>query len=217
MSKTYFKSKNNILSNASAIYNNVFILYFILILSLSNLFYLVTSANYMFASIFILVGFITSFFSKNMIVILFIALTVTNLLQFGKKTSLSEGFDSNKDDATAAAAAAATGSDATAATGSNATAAATGSDAAASATGSKTDILNKIKTTLNTITSKVDNATTSDKSDKDKENMDTLVEGYQQLLSLQNEISKNMDNINIPLTKAENILDKMAKQLNITI
>ena len=58
MSKTYFKSKNNILSNASAIYNNVFILYFILILSLSNLFYLVTSANYMFASIFILVGFI---------------------------------------------------------------------------------------------------------------------------------------------------------------
>ena len=215
MSKSNFKGKNNMLSNASTIFNNVFILYFILILSLSNLFYLVTSANYMFASIFILVGFITSFFSKNMIVILFIALTVTNLLQFGKKTSLSEGFDSNKDDATAAAAAA-TGSDATAATGSNATAA-TGSDAAASATGSKTDILNKIKTTLNTITSKVDNATTSDKSDKDKENMDTLVEGYQQLLSLQNEISKNMDNINIPLTKAENILDKMAKQLNITI
>ena len=215
MSKSNFKGKNNMLSNASTIFNNVFILYFILILSLFNLFYLVTSANYMFASIFILIGFITSFFSKNMIVILCIALTVTNVLQFGRKSSFAEGFDSTDSAATGSAVtgSAANGS-ATGATG------ATGATDTTSATGtadSKTDILNKIKTTLNTITSKVDDAPTTDNPANDKENMDTLVEGYQQLLSLQNEISKNMDNINIPLTKAENILDKMAKQLNITI
>ena len=84
---------NSILSNMNIVLNNVFVLYFILIIALSNLFYLVSSANYLFASIFIITGFLTSFFSKNMIVILCIALTITNILQFGKNaTHMSEGF-----------------------------------------------------------------------------------------------------------------------------
>ena len=90
---------NSMLSNMSVVLNSVFVLYFILILALSNLFYLVSSANYMFASIFIITGFLTSFFSKNMIVILCIALTVTNLLQFGKNASrMSEGFEGDEED-----------------------------------------------------------------------------------------------------------------------
>ena len=85
MAKKFYGNSN--FSNMSVVLNNVFLLYFILILALSNLFYLVSSSNYMFASIFIITGFLTSFFSKNMIVILCIALTITNVLQFGKNAS----------------------------------------------------------------------------------------------------------------------------------
>lgn len=85
-------TKNPILMNADAVLHNVFVLYFILFLSLANLFYLVNSHDYAFAGAFILIGFITSFFSKNMIVILCIAIVSTNVLQFGKQASL-EGVD----------------------------------------------------------------------------------------------------------------------------
>jgi hypothetical protein len=85
-------TKNPILMNADAILHNVFVLYFILFISLANLFYLVNSHDYAFAGAFVLIGFITSFFSKNMIVILCIALVSTNVLQFGKHASL-EGVD----------------------------------------------------------------------------------------------------------------------------
>jgi ABC-type siderophore export system fused ATPase/permease subunit len=44
-----------------------------------------------------LVGFIASFFSKNMIVILFIALTVSSLLKYGIKSNTHEGME-NKDE-----------------------------------------------------------------------------------------------------------------------
>jgi len=91
MAKTFSKRQNEILSNMNLVLHNVFVLYFILLLSLANMFYLVTAKNYMFAAIFILTGFITSFFSKNMMVILCIALTVTNVLQFGKRAALEEG------------------------------------------------------------------------------------------------------------------------------
>lgn len=95
MAKTFSRRQNEIVSNMNVVLHNVFVLYFILILSLANLFYLVTAKNYMFAAIFILTGFITSFFSKNMMVILCIALTVTNILQFGKSAAL-EGFDATE-------------------------------------------------------------------------------------------------------------------------
>jgi hypothetical protein len=78
--------------NTDAVLHNVFVLYFILLLSLANLFYLVNSNDYAFAGAFILIGFITSFFSKNMVVILCIALVSTNVLQFGKQAGL-EGVD----------------------------------------------------------------------------------------------------------------------------
>lgn len=86
-----------VLSNMNVVLHNVFVLYFILVLSLANMFYLVSSSNYMFAAIFILVGFLTSFFSKNMMVILCIALVVSNVLMYGKKAAL-EGFEEEEHD-----------------------------------------------------------------------------------------------------------------------
>lgn len=82
--------KNNI------ILHNVYVLYFIFFLSLANLYYLAISNDFLSVTIFILVGFLTSFFSKNMLIILFIALTLTNILKYG--TSIrNEGFEDKKD------------------------------------------------------------------------------------------------------------------------
>ena len=74
------------------------ILYFFFFLSLGNLYSFTSNGDYLFATIFILVGFLTSFFSKNMIVILCIALTITNVLKYGKGMRLEEGMKSDKDD-----------------------------------------------------------------------------------------------------------------------
>lgn len=74
-------SKNN------AILHNRFVLYFIFFISLGNLFYLTMESDVFSILTFVLIGFITSFFSKNMIVILVIALSMTNVLKFGTDLS----------------------------------------------------------------------------------------------------------------------------------
>jgi hypothetical protein len=66
--------------------------------ALANLLYLAVGGNMAFAAVFLLVGFLTSFFSKNMTVILVIAIVATNVLQFGSSIRTSEGFAEGKDD-----------------------------------------------------------------------------------------------------------------------
>lgn len=83
-------------SRDNAIIHNKFILYFILLISLGNLFYLSVEQDFMSITVFVLVGFLTSFFSKNMLVILFIALTITNILKYGSNV-VQEGA-TNKDE-----------------------------------------------------------------------------------------------------------------------
>jgi hypothetical protein len=46
----------------------------------------------------LIVGFLTTFFNKNMVVVLFLALVITNILKYGKGSRISEGFD-GKDNA----------------------------------------------------------------------------------------------------------------------
>lgn len=72
--------------------NHPFVLYFVLMVALANLLYLSVEGNMAFAAVFLLVGFLTSFFSKNMTVILVIAIVATNVLQFGSGVRASEGF-----------------------------------------------------------------------------------------------------------------------------
>lgn len=74
------------------------VLYFILILALCDLFYFAMEKDYLFCGIFILIGFLTSFFSKNMMVILVIAIALTNILRFGKSASVNEGMEDNQDE-----------------------------------------------------------------------------------------------------------------------
>jgi outer membrane biosynthesis protein TonB len=44
-----------------------------------------------------LIGFLTSFFSKNMIVIMFVALTVSSLLQYGIRANTHEGLENKEE------------------------------------------------------------------------------------------------------------------------
>jgi len=78
--------------------NHPFVLYFVLMVALANLLYLSVGGNMAFAAVFLLVGFLTSFFSKNMTVILVIAIVATNVLQFGSGIRVSEGLENKKDD-----------------------------------------------------------------------------------------------------------------------
>lgn len=86
LSNRLLASKNN------ALIHNKFVLYLIFIISLGNIFYLTMAGDVLTISLFVLIGFITSFFSKNMVVILVIALTVSFILKNG--TDLNhENFD----------------------------------------------------------------------------------------------------------------------------
>jgi hypothetical protein len=79
-------------SNNNAIIHNKFVLYFVLIISLLDLFYLSVERDMVTVVIFILVGLLTSFFSKNMLVILVISLTISSILKYGTRIS-KEGFE----------------------------------------------------------------------------------------------------------------------------
>jgi hypothetical protein len=75
------KIKNNV------ILHNRYILYFIFFIALGDLLILLQTNDYYSASIFVLIGFLTSFFSKNMIVILFISIAFTNIIKYGAKST----------------------------------------------------------------------------------------------------------------------------------
>jgi hypothetical protein len=78
--------------NNNAIIHNKFVLYLVLIISLFNLFYLSVERDMVTIVIFILVGLLTSFFSKNMLVIMVIALTISSILKYGTRIR-REGFE----------------------------------------------------------------------------------------------------------------------------
>ena len=94
-----FKKIKNIFiaTNNNAIIHNKIILYIIFFISLGDLFILLTENDIFSISVFILVGVLTTYFSKNMLIVLFISLVVTNLLKYGSSIT-TEGFDGNNED-----------------------------------------------------------------------------------------------------------------------
>ena len=65
------------------ILQNQLVLYFFFFLIIADLFYLANMRDFTTVSIIILTGFLTSFFSKNMIVIMCIGLSTGNVLKYG--------------------------------------------------------------------------------------------------------------------------------------
>jgi len=77
---------------ANIFLNNVYVLYVVFLIAVGNLFYLLLENNILFVTIFLIIGFLTSFFNKNMIVILTTTLVFTNILKYGIGVRHTEGF-----------------------------------------------------------------------------------------------------------------------------
>ena len=71
------------LGNMNAILHNRTFLYIVFAFSLLNLYVFTVNREFIFITFFILFGFLTSFFSKNMVVILCVSMAVYSVLKFG--------------------------------------------------------------------------------------------------------------------------------------
>jgi flagellar biosynthesis component FlhA len=83
------------LGNMNAILHNRTFLYIVFAFSLLNLYVFTVNSEFVFITFFILFGFLTSFFSKNMVVILLLSAVLTNTIKYG--SNLYEGLE-NEDD-----------------------------------------------------------------------------------------------------------------------
>jgi len=86
------KNAPNVSKKANELLHNRFILYFVFIIAVANLFHFVFSHDLMSVCVFIVAGLLTSFFSKNMVVIMVISIVVTHVVRFGNGGH--EGFES---------------------------------------------------------------------------------------------------------------------------
>jgi hypothetical protein len=85
------------LKDTGKILHNRFVLYFVLFLALADLLFLAMGREFVSVSIFILSGFVTSFFSKNMMVVMCVAMVVTNILKYGTDIRIQEGLKEGAD------------------------------------------------------------------------------------------------------------------------
>ena len=74
------------LKSINSLLTNKYVLYATLFFSITNVLGYITLQEFDSLILFILVGFLTSYFSKNMIIILLAAMTTTNVLFTAKKT-----------------------------------------------------------------------------------------------------------------------------------
>ena len=75
---------------------NKWILYLVLFSAIFDLFYFYQKGDMYALTIFFIIGFLVSFFSKNMVVILILAIALTHLIRYGK--NLSEGFEDDDEE-----------------------------------------------------------------------------------------------------------------------
>jgi len=98
--KLYNKAAQNysakLAGNKSLLYNK-YVLYVSFVVCLLNLLIWMFSGEFIHVAIFLLVGYLTSYFSKNMIVILVISLVVSNVIKSGSNIVL-EGMETKKKD-----------------------------------------------------------------------------------------------------------------------
>lgn len=88
------KNYSNKMSGTGFLYNK-YLLYVTFAVCLINLLIWLLSSEFLHVAIFILVGYLTSFFSKNMIVVLVLSLVVSNVIKSGSNIVL-EGMEDDK-------------------------------------------------------------------------------------------------------------------------
>ena len=80
------------------LFNNIYFLYFVAFLAVFNVFAYIIMNNFNAIIFFILVGYITYLFSKNMAIVLLVALLLTNLFMSSKSNRMGrEGFQEGVD------------------------------------------------------------------------------------------------------------------------
>jgi cell division protein FtsB len=95
--KNHFNSIVSKKTSNSILHNRV-LLYALLILALLDLFYLANGKDFISVTIFLLVGLLTSFFCKNMIVILFVAICITHILKYPRSLEGAENMNEDEED-----------------------------------------------------------------------------------------------------------------------
>ena len=90
---------NQLAEQFKSLMYNRWVLYFLFVLSFGNIVYLGSSNDFGNIFIFALIGFLTTFFSKNMVVILCIALVFSSLIHYGTGMKY-EGFELTRSDKT---------------------------------------------------------------------------------------------------------------------
>ncbi len=83
-------------SASGKILYNKWVLYFIFIVGIYDIIHFYQRGNITAVVIFFIVGFLTSFFSKNMIVVIVSAIAVSHIVAYGNK--MTEGLENEKDD-----------------------------------------------------------------------------------------------------------------------
>lgn len=97
MLEKIFNSVARLVPSASGkILYNKWVLYFIFIVGIYDVVHFYQRGNIMAVAIFVIVGFLTSFFSKNMIVIIVSAIAVSHIVAYGNK--MSEGFEEEEEE-----------------------------------------------------------------------------------------------------------------------
>lgn len=100
VSKSIRFAKSAKLPSANFLIHSRAVLYVLLFFSIIHIIYLANNNDITSMMIFVLVGLLTSFFNKNMVIILSVALIITNVLRSVMKKDyiLSEGFSENEKD-----------------------------------------------------------------------------------------------------------------------
>ena len=96
MAQRFTKRSANIGKISLQFLHNRFVLYFIFFLAIANLFIFVLSNDLKSVGVFLLVGLLTSFFSKNMVVIMVVSMVVTNVIRIGSNSR--DGFKGDEED-----------------------------------------------------------------------------------------------------------------------
>jgi len=86
--------KNNKMDFNKNILHNKYLLYVIFFISMGNFFIELMNGDMYFVALYILIGVLTTFFNKNMIVVLSLAAIFANILKYGR-ASTYEGFNDN--------------------------------------------------------------------------------------------------------------------------
>jgi hypothetical protein len=89
----FLKSTTDGRGQIRAVFSNKWVLYVLLLLAISQLLQLAWMQEWMLLMVFVLLGALLTYFTKNMSIILAVTLVTTQLLRCGTHLCLSEGFE----------------------------------------------------------------------------------------------------------------------------